>query len=214
MVQHEESAAQMAIMQNQAEATRDNANMAREGAAATKANAEAAKLNAEAAKAMLDLIINKERARIRIALDALDLSPGIWPAHAVKFALRLHGPTEARIIDKGAEVLITDSPDPPAKGHMMPISLPEVMTTDNPLLERSTYFPGFRIDDAEVNRIHDRKRFVHFRGFVRYKDIFEKERETVFQYLWIVTDLPVIGEPEKRYSYWQKVATASDNVET
>jgi hypothetical protein len=212
--QHEESAAQLKIMQGQAEAARDNANMAREGAEAAKANAEAAKLNAEAGKAMLELIINKERARIRVQLKPLDLAPGIWPGHAVEFSVHLHGPTEARILDSGAEVVTSNSAEPPPTGYMSPISLGEVMISTNAVVQKSAYFEGFRLDDAETGRIQDRKRFVHFRGFIRYKDVFERERETVFQYLWNVTDLNVPGQPEKRFAFWSKVGTSSDNAET
>ncbi len=206
----------MAIMQRQADATLENAMRAKEGADAAKANAEAAMVNAEASKAMLDLIINKERARIRVEMKKLDLSLTGIGVNAVEYTVRLYGSSEARIIDSGAEVSIDASPEPIVKeGYMMPAGLPEVMTPVNPVHEKSTLFmPMSAMNPDLVDKIQGRKAFVHFRGFIKYKDIFEKERETKFLYLWNVTEWAVIGKVGDLFSYWTKCGNQGDNTET
>jgi len=212
---HKESAAQMEILQSYASAARDNATIAKEGAEAARVNAEAARLNADAGKAILELIINKERARIRVELKQLDLSRGGFGDRAVQYSVHLYGPTEARILDGRAEVLIAALAEPPSTdSHMLPMALPEVMTPLNPVVEKSAFFmPKFRLEETEIEGIRERKAFVHFRGFIKYRDIFEKERETNFQYVWNVTELRAISKPEL-FSYWSKCGTERDNVET
>jgi hypothetical protein len=214
--QHKESAAQMEIMQSHADAARDNATIAKEGAEAARANAEAAKLNADAGKAMLELIISKERARIRVEMKELDLSSIGIGASAVQFKVHLYGASEARITDSGGEAYIAASTEPgPRDSYMLSIGLTEVMTPLSPVVEKSAFFmPVSHLDTAAVDSIRKRKTFVHFRGFIKYKDIFDKERETRFQYLWNVTEWAILGKPGEFYSYWSKCGTGSDNVET
>jgi hypothetical protein len=163
---------------------------------------------------MLELVISKERARIRVELKDLDLSYGLFPGHTVEYIVRLHGTTEARILDSGAEVVLTDSAAPAPIGSMLPMSLPEVMTPSDGVVKRPAFFVRFRLEDTEIDSIHARKAFVHFRGFIKYRDIFDRERETKFQYLWTVTDLATPGKPERPLSYWAKSGTATDNAET
>ena len=193
--QHKESNLQMAIMQSQADATKENAIAAKDGAEAAKANAEAARLNAEAAKEMLELIINKERARIRVELKKLDLSVGGYLLSTVEYTVRLYGSTEARIIDSGAEAYVHSSAEPSAtkSSYVLPMALEQVFTPQSPVVDKFAFLsPAMKLEKGDVDKINERKSFVHFRGFIKYKDVFERERETRFQYLWSVTDLPCV----------------------
>jgi hypothetical protein len=194
IAQHKESADQMAIMQSQADAA--------------TANAEAASLNAEAAKQMLGLIINKERARLRV-IHQLE-----FLATTVEYSVRLYGSTEAQIIDSGAEAYVHNSPDLPSTSFMLPMTnLPQVLTPENRLFTAPTFiFPNLKLTRADVDSLNERKSFLYFRGFIRYKDVFDRERETKFQYLWTVSDIP--GLDGKPYSYWNTVGGEDHNVET
>ena len=214
--QHKESAQQLAIMQSQADATRENAMRAKEGADAAKANAEAAKLNAVASAAMLELIVNKERARIRVEMKPLDLTFTGIGVNAVEYTVRLYGTSEARVLESGAEVSVDSSLEPDNRnGYMMPAGLPEVLTPVNPVHEKSTFFmSASSLNPVLVDRIRERKAFVHFRGFIKYRDVFDKERETKFLYLWNVTEWVVIGKQGELYSYWAKCGKEGDNIET
>jgi len=213
--QHKESVEQMEIMQSHANATRDSAIAAKDGAEAAKANAEAARLNAEAAKEMLELIISKERARIRVEITALKLALREALAHTVEYTIRLYGSTEARITESGAEAYVSDSAGPRTikDSFLLPISLPQVITPDVRTISVMAFlYPKLKLDNADVDSINERKSFVHFHGFIKYKDVFERERETKFQYTWTVTDLPSLDA--ERYSYWTKCGAESDNIET
>jgi hypothetical protein len=214
--QHKESNLQMAIMQSHADATRENATAAKDGAEAAKANAEAARLNAEAAKDMLELIISKERARVRVELKTLNLSVGGFLTITVDYTVRLYGSTEARIVESGVEACLHNSPDPTGtmSSYLMPMGLEQVLTPQSPVVDKVAFLtPLMKPEKADVDRINEKKSFVHFRGFIKYKDVFERERETRFQYLWNVTDLQNFAT-KGPFSYWMKCGAASDNMET
>lgn len=213
--QHEETAAQIRIMQNQADATRENAISAKEGAEASRVNAEAARLNAETAKALLELTISKERGRLRLALKQLDLSLDRFLPHAVEYTIQLYGSTEVRIIESGSEAYIGTAPAPLPSGSflMMPIGLPEVITPQNPRIQASTFFhPKLVLEKSDVDSINARTAVVHFRGFIKYTDIFERMRETKVQYFWNISDLPNLQGGF--WSAWSKCGTEADNEET
>jgi len=216
IAQHKESNLQMAIMQSQADATRENAIAAKDGAEAAKANAEAARLNAEAAKEMLELIIGKERARVRVELKTFNLSVSAFLTATVDFTVRLYGSTEARIVESGAEAYLHNSPDPPAtkSSYLMPMGFEQVLTPQSPVVDKVAFLtPPMKLEKPDVDRINEKKSFVHFRGFIKYKDVFERERETRFQYLWNVTDFQNFAT-KGPFSFWMKCGAASDNIET
>jgi hypothetical protein len=220
--QHKQTLAQMGIMQRQADlidgqtaVLKESVSVAKDGAEAAKANAEAARLNAEAAKNMLELTVSKERARLRVEVKALDLSIAGYLAHTVEYTVRLYGTTEARVIESGAEAYLHNSAEPPTDKNslMMPIGLEQVLSPQSPTVTKSAFLmPKIKLDKADVDGINERKSFVHFRGFIKYRDVFERERETRFQYLWNVTDLPNFGGGP--FSYWTRSGAASDNSET
>jgi hypothetical protein len=212
--QHEETVAQMNIMQSQADATRDNALAAKESAEAAKENAEASRLNADTAKAILELTISKERARLRVTLKPLNLYVGGFMAHSVEYTVQLYGPTEARIIESGATAEVTSTSNPSSPdAYPIPIVLPEVITPSTPVTQLTAFImPNLKLDEAQIKSINARTAFVHFHGFIRYKDVFERERETKFRFIWTVTDLPTFGQGP--YSLWMKSGAEGDNIET
>lgn len=140
---------------------------------------------ANAANANIELLINKERARIFVRVFPLELPQG--PAvisHFIRYEISFHGPTFAFIEDSVGKAVVTDSPKPPNRGDLFgSISIPTVIPPEFP--DQTCYAFLFHVlDQFEIDQINHGKTFVHFVGFIRYKDFMEKSRETSFCYLW------------------------------
>ncbi len=180
-----------------------------------KESVEATKSNAEATKENIELIIRKERARLRVDVKALDLTmAGL--AHTVGYTVRLHGSTEAHVLECGAEAYVSDSAQPSADStYIFPMGIPEAITPESRVINKSALIrPKIKLDQADIDSIYAKKAFVHFHGFIKYKDVFDRPpHETRFRYLWKVTDLSglAVGRP---FSYWTKCGSPSDNSET
>lgn len=169
----------------------------------------------KAAEDNIQLFIRKERAWISVEpAGELNLSPSAL-AHLVDYKVLIHGSTEARIVESGAEAYLSDSPEPaPPKAFMFPISMPQMIPPGTLVPVQSAFVvPRIRFDQATIGSIEARKLFVHFRGFVKYKDFFDKDiRETRFQYLWDVTDLTNLrGKP---FSRWRQTGGDAENYQT
>jgi hypothetical protein len=54
-----------------------------------------------------------------------------------------------------------------------------------------------------------RESVVHFEAFVKYKDVFDGERETCFEKIWVVYEMG-----DKRSSIWVECGKPEDNQET
>ena len=172
--------------------------------------AAAAQSSADAANANIELIVNKERARIFVEVDPLELSNQVMLSHAVKYKVIFHGPTFAFIEDASAErVSTTDSRVPPNPPSLGGINIPKVIPPGFPAQTCNALF--FRIlDQFEIDQINHQRTFVHFRGFIRYKDFMERERETTFCYTWRPrAPFPAIGMER-----WDKSGPVEANRET
>jgi hypothetical protein len=64
------------------------------------------------------------------------------------------------------------------------------------------------MEDIEADRL-----FVGIRGFMIYKDVFDRERETRFRYVWKYRDKGNIPGL-KRWGIWQKCGKEEENKET
>jgi hypothetical protein len=183
-----------------AEAASDNAKAAKDGAEAASKNAEFSKLNAlateksvdaanasaQAAKENVEMFISKERGRLRVEVQDLVI-PG-QPFDAVRYQIKFYGATDAFIVSSGAEAFVQTSAEPPPKSSdnmILPISpLTKIFTratsarTQFTLIEAREVRNGrrlsLRLSQDDINNITHNKSFVHFRGFIKYRDIFEK----------------------------------------
>ena len=72
-------------------------------------------------------------------------------------------------------------------------------------------FPKYKLDQSDVDSIAKGTSFVHFRGFIKYRDISGRSRATNFKYVWKVGEPFSDGTP---YGYWLKCGAQEDNSET
>jgi len=177
--------------------------------AAVKETARASSLSAEAAKESIDRIMSKERARLRVELQPFYLNFNA-PSPA-SYTVQHEGSTDAFVVDSHVSVYVSPSRDPDrsaVNGRPMPI--PRVMGTQNPVVAAQDVLHPFTTE--EIDAIRQLKSFVHFTGFIRYKDVFEGEHETRFNRVWSIARMSHLnGEP---FTYWELCGAADENVET
>lgn len=173
-----------------------------------------AEKNAETARQNVELFVSRERAHLRV-----ELMPLAWPLPAgtsrLKYKITHYGTTEAYITGSCARAEITGSTDPHDDGHWWPaMSIPQVITPNEKVIEAEVHgiFPTLTLDQAEVDAIDAGQRFIHFRGFVRYNDVFGTERLTRIRRVW---QLAKLRNPDgSRSGHWNKTGSAKDNSET
>jgi hypothetical protein len=171
--------------------------------------ASAARLSATAAKETVDVIVSKERARLRIDLAPFYLNFGA-PSPA-NYAVQLQGKTDAFVLDSHAAVYVSDSREPdPNLENGKPMPLPNSITPQSPVVKARDVLHPF--SDEEIESIRQRKSFVHFSGFVRYKDVFDGEHETRFNRVWSIAKMNNLGD--ETFTYWEHCGGENANLET
>jgi hypothetical protein len=172
-----------------------------------------AEKNADTARQNIEMFVNRERGHLRV-----ELMPLQWPPAGtlrVTYRVTLHGATEAYITSSCARVEIADSPEPKDDGQWWPaMSIPQVITPDNRTQEAQVQgiFPRSNLDQSDIDAIDAGKRFIHFRGFVKYNDVFGAERWTRCRRVW---ELAMLRNPDgSRSGHWSKRGGAKDNSET
>jgi hypothetical protein len=177
--------------------------------AAVKETASASSLSATAAKESIDRIICKERARLRVELQPFYLNFDA-PSPA-SYTVQHEGSTDAFVVDSHVSVYVSPSRDPDrsaVNGRPMPI--PNVIGSQNPVVAAQDVLHPFTPE--EIDEIRQLKSFVHFTGFIRYKDVFEGQHETRFNRVWSIARMSHLnGEP---FTYWEHCGTVEENVET
>lgn len=184
-----------------AEAARDSAIAAKEGAAATKRS--------------IDIVMAKERAKIRIEPNSLSIESGPLALHGASYTLFCYGTTRADVKDAWATVEITDSEGKSrSSGTQVPMSLgPVVLPTPPEGIKRNALIL-LKPEGQLLGPINERKLFVHFFGSISYEDVFGESHETKFRYLWKVTDLRNWDKERSAFAFWLKSAHPEDNYET
>ena len=171
--------------------------------------ASAAQSSAAAAKDSVDVVVSKERARLRIELAPFYLNFGA-PSPA-NYAVQLQGKTDAFVLDSHAAIYVSDSKDPnPNLEIGKPMPLPNAITPQSPMVKARDVLHPF--SDEEIENIRQRKSFVHFAGFVRYKDVFDGEHETRFNRVWSIAKMDHLGE--EPFTYWEHCGGENANIET
>ena len=64
------------------------------------------------------------------------------------------------------------------------------------------------LSEVEADRL-----FIVVRGFIKYRDVFDRERETRFRYVWKYSLLSAKDNPG-RYGTWEKCGPGEQNAET
>jgi hypothetical protein len=176
---------------------------------ALKDTAAGASSTAAAAKATAELLVSKERARLRVELQPFYLNFDA-PSPA-RFEIQHLGSTDAFVLDSRASVYVSDSRNPDRTfQNGKPIPLPSVIGAQNPVVVAEDVLHPF--SEAEIENIRELKSFVHFTGFVRYKDVFDGEHETRFNRVWSIARMGNLnGDP---FTYWEHCGEVDENKET
>lgn len=175
----------------------------------------------QAAGNNMELFIDKERARLRIDFKDLTLKrDDNLPIYTIDFKVSVFGSTAAFVTDsKCAGYAFPQefiAQEDTATSMMVSIQgLPKVIAAGSQPLHLFTIFQNDREGDSEMimNEIRADRYFVGVRGFIKYKDVFDRERETRFRYVWKY--LPY-SPPEgaERWGNWEKCGQDEDNRET
>jgi hypothetical protein len=189
---------------------------------ATEKAAEAANDSAIAANKNIEMFISKERAKLRVDLKKLSLEPKSLSVYTVDFAISIHGTTTAYITETGctAHFLPAEQIGSPETGVGVISSLsslPKAISPNTPPIEQFAIFHlgGTQGAEAIVSEIKSDKLFVEIRGFIKYKDVFDRDREIRFRYVWKFTRfLWSLGKTGERYGSWEICGSPEDNMET
>jgi hypothetical protein len=160
---------------------------------------EAAEASAKAAQDNIGLIVDKERARIRVYILPLSGSISMSPSKSkdpvfssILIKVFNQGPYAARIIRARAEIDITQSTDAPMRTVGDVALGPDPRTYLNippffkPNIDGMEILIGNR-NASDWNAISEGRQIVHFSGSITYRDHFERdERITSFQCYWRV----------------------------
>lgn len=198
-------------IQRQAEIMDEHRASLEELSEAANKNAGAARDSAIAAKDHIEIIINKERARLWIETpQKLNLS--VDAPIFISYKLFYEGFTPAFNVTSEVNALISAIKDFPDSGFKQKVfSLPNVVSSKSDLQPQYSNFIlnyggslRIKLDGETLSKVGESQMFVHFWGVIRYRDIFDRDRETTFRYRW----LP--GKDE-RYDRWETCGEPEDN---
>lgn len=182
-----------------------------------KQSVESAKLSAETAQLNVDYLINKERGRIFVELAPFDIKDTVLNTQGVKYKVIYHGSSVSFHESSDVEFRLTDSKEPPEvtgpggwlKSKRMS-EIPPVIPANSIEFECETrMFHEF--DHYELDRISHKQSFVHFYGYIEYKDFMEKTHVTTFCYTW---EPPPPGHVSFGFAHWEKSGKPEANRET
>lgn len=175
--------------------------------------------SARAATAEVELVVNKERALLRVTVKRLDLIPkNEAGVSTVDFSVYNHGATVALISGSGiaAGFLPTANVSDPDIWDRItfPIPLlPKEIVPASPVESFSVLELLKNCDLATEMRSGGITPVL--RGFIRYKDVFGKEHRTSFRYYWRVDDvIASVLNTTIPYGEWVPCGPAEDNEET
>jgi hypothetical protein len=176
--------------------------------------ANAGKLSAEAAQQNIELIIRKERARLIFEIGNPPKRSIGHQLH-ITFTVQHDGTTAAFNVESQTNAIVSDSYDSPKNEFIkLPIGLPNVVSPSygtklfsRPLVQMGDRW-GLTMDEETLKRIAGKEMFIHFWGFIKYTDFFDRTRETTFRYRLVA------GVDEESIEYWQPYGQTGDNRQT
>ena len=171
----------------------------------------AAQASADAANANIELITKERRSYVRIEIADLDLLNAGVLGDRVAFKVVFYGPTEIFILETAAEADLTDSQQSPDSLVWHTIGLPSIVPPRTEPIERAAYLYR-KLSPVEERALVEGNKFMHFRGFVRYRDVFERDHRTRFNQVWVYSKLQPAFMP--KFGCWVKCGEPDDNCET
>ncbi len=173
-----------------------------------------AEVSAETAKQNIDMFVSRERGHLRVELLPLEWPPAPG-SPKLSYKVMLYGATEAYISGSCARAEVTDSPEAVDDGHWWPaMTIPQVITPNDRVVEAQVQgiFPKLTLEQSDIDAIDAGKKFIHFRGFIKYNDVFGAERTTRFRRMWELSK--VRNADGTRSGHWSKRGSQKDNSET
>ncbi len=173
-----------------------------------------AEKNADTAKQNLEMFVSRERGHLRVELIPIEwpLKPG---TAKLSYRVTLYGSTEAYITSSCARAELTDSPEPIDDPHWYPaMNIPQVVTPEHRVVEGNVQgiFPRMSLEQSDIDAIDAGKKFIHFRGFVKYNDVFGAERWARFRRVWELSQAR--NADGSRSGHWGKRGGPKDNSES
>jgi hypothetical protein len=175
---------------------------------------ELSEKSAEMARQNLEMFVSRERGHLRVELIPIEwpLKPG---TAKLGYRVTLYGSTEAYITSSCARAELMDSPEPIDDPHWYPaMNIPQVITPEHRMVEGCVQgiFPRMSLEQADIDAIDAGKKFIHFRGFVKYNDVFGTERWARFRRVWELSQAR--NADGTRSGHWGKRGGTKDNSET
>jgi len=205
---------QAQTMKDQAQTMKEQAQIMEQQSKTAEEAAKAATLNAKAALENIEIFISKERARLHVQIDDLKLEPRFANVYTADLRVFIHGTTPAFITD--AQCVASWSP-PANLNDTGYVPFMYGMRLPNPIAPNSDPIEDFSIFEDEsgdiVNEIKLDRVFVTVWGFIKYKDVFDRERETRFRRAWKFSGVVPV-DAKYRPGKWEKCGSEEDNKET
>jgi hypothetical protein len=177
---------------------------------ATSRAAKATEMAAKATKESVELIIRKERAKISVQTDVFITQPVVMGGAQetfVTFKIYNFGLTKAIITSVEIGATVESSPEPNSLlDARVPTRLPPTMPPDAAWNCQATILPR-QLDASDFQSVAGGGLFVRFFGSIKYRDVFDIERETAFYLRW---------EPFmtlRDYGSWKKMGPPEANRE-
>jgi hypothetical protein len=198
---------------NNASAIARQADLIEQQTSVLRDSVAAANASAKAASDNIQLLISKERARLRVEIGELNMSSGLFPVPVIT-KVHQDGSSDAFILDAHCSMEITDNKEPLRGAFSFPVSgLPQVFKHDSAPIESKAYFIHV-FTEEEIVRITRRENFVHFAGLISYRDVFERTHNLRFNRWWNITNLPSMkGTNEQLFAFWANCGDPEDNAD-
>jgi hypothetical protein len=183
----------------------------------TLATVRAAQESARVANAQIQMVKDKERARISVSVSIQEFE--VNPAYsfdAIPIEIANDGTTSAFGVRAQGNIFGQPGDNVPHMGSFIPITIPDVIRADNAptqaeiILVQDINFTGF--DESPLPY------FFHIGGIVEYKDVFGESHQTTFRFrLQISTVNPIPDSKSvmvKSISGWKRFGSLEENRTT
>jgi hypothetical protein len=160
-----------------------------------------AKESADAAKESVEVFRKKDRARLRVHVGDLYFATKPLDKPPVVYTVHIHGLSEAFIVESKAALYVSDSkPLSDEVQLFLPMAMmPDVIKPNTPPLELKGFFLHTFTDD-EIAKVKAEKAFVHFDGFIRYTDVFDRKWKFTVRRVWQPSTMYGLGSAD--HGYW------------
>jgi len=196
---------------------REEANALRQQANTFREEANlVAKDAAKAAQANVETQVNKERARIRIVLEKINPTWTGSGFNGVTCWLTNYGPTAAFIDDFRGRLLQVHVAEEPivldyaqCRDILYAESLQSTGRTASFVIPLE---PNANLTEDEVMSIRKGQAFIHFYGFVKYRDVFDRSRRQTIHMRWTMRWGGMIEG--QIMQWWDPVGSPAENRDT